>query len=171
MSYGTGVSTSSFPIDPSWIVILRWSSRLWMQLAGLPYRSAPVITLKHGSLLVKYTPLNVNFMPLSSPALRNPAASLAHLHHKLGSTSRLREPNPHQQYREKADAPLLSFYFTRSVGAVHDRGKKPQLFINIKAPLTTVRAAANAPFAHDIPVKKAVFRKKKKKKTHNKNQA
>lgn len=46
---------------------------------------------------------------------------------------------------------------THSVGAV--RRRKTQLFINIKAWLTNqhrqrVRTAANAPFTHDIPVKR-----------------
>lgn len=68
-----------------------------------------------------------------------------------------------------AAAPRLSR--TRGGGCARKEKKKThkktpnkQLFINIKAPLTTVRAAANAPFAHDTPVKKAMFCKIKNKK-------
>lgn len=55
------------------------------------------------------------------------------------------------------------------VGGLRTAGKKkkPHLFINIKAPRTNhhrqrVRTAANAPFTHDIPVKRPCSAQKKK---------
>lgn len=88
MSYGTRVSASSSPFDPSSIITHNCQmeepslNAAW----GIPYRFFLCNQIKNDSLLVKYTPIKCQFHALSfffyCQSLWNPAASLPQLHHK-----------------------------------------------------------------------------------------
>lgn len=96
MSYGTTVSTPSSTIDPSCILSNSLTEQpsphlLMLLYFGIPYRPL-LIKLKHDSLLVKYTPLNVNFMPSSSSTGPVKACEILLHHcpsfyHKLGNSA------------------------------------------------------------------------------------